>query len=316
MRANRLPFIITILIVIILAFFSYKEVRDSFGGKEKISIDYCKIDGISSYDDLSICDSLTDEEIEEASKKEECPQEGKCIYDSLSLAECCYAYKNNIPLSPDIYTIFFAMINSNLMYPLPVYICALILIPALYSLNKLFRSKYVQYYIQRKNYGSFLIKMLKRVYKYALIIPILYGIVYLLTLTLTNHDANEFTGVTGLASFGTIHYQTPGFILLFIINATLIGLVIINIGLIFIRSNRKLIFTIIESYIVYFVLLLIVEGLSLPDSFNLWLVGDTESSIYMHIICTSIYFLISFIVMFILYKDKEKTLTILGGGED
>lgn len=313
MKANKWSYIILLGVMLLLVLTSYKEVYNIYLRRGNLEVHYADENYIKSYDDLKDkCTTMSEEEIDEASYFEDC-QPPNCGFSSLTLKQSCEAYKEGKPLSPDVYTVFHTMINSDLMYLLQLYIVPVLLVACLFNLNKKMRSKYTYYYIQRNSYKSFIVNMFKETYLYVLTIPILLGLHYLLSLTVSQHHVYEYAFTLSAATFDLIHYQTPGFILLLILNATIAGLVIINLGLIFIRKNKNLIFTIIEAWIAYFVILFVVEGLNLPDCFHLWMSSSYEVSIYYHLLCTFTYFIVTLVITILLYKNKEKTLVNFGG---
>lgn len=313
MKINKLPFIALFFILFLFVLSSYKRVYKIYVHSGNVEVYYADHNYINSYNDLKeICTTMSEEEIEAASYSENCDP-STCRLSSLTLKESCEAYNEGKPLSPDVYTIFNTMISESFMYSLQLYIVPILLGACLININKKLRSKYSYYYIQRNSYKSFIIKLFREVYKYALVIPIIYGLHYLFSLTISQHHIYDYVFILGKATLDLVHHQTPGFILLFILNATMVGLVLINLGLIFIRNNKNLIFTIIEAWIAYFVILFIVEGFNLPDCFHLWISSSYEVSIYYHLICTFMYFIITLGINIILYKNKEKTLSNFGG---
>ena len=82
----------------------------------------------------------------------------------------------------------------------------------------------------------------------------------------------------------------------------------INVGIIFLKNNR-LIFTIIETYIVYFIVILLISKFSLVP-INVLFTGK-QVNIYIAVIWSFIYFGISLIAVIFSYRNKENVLTKL-----
>ena len=163
MKTNKIMFTILVIIFIIISCLAFREAKNitSYRTKDSISIDKCgshtKV--VQKYDDLSKCDTFNFEELDPKGVDYDVWINSNDKYNSLSLKDCCNAYKNNIPLSPDYYTIFyFLYTDARITTDFYIYIIGLILFFALYGINKLFRSKYLFYYVQREKYKKFKIK--------------------------------------------------------------------------------------------------------------------------------------------------------------
>lgn len=76
-------------------------------------------------------------------------------------------------------------------------------------------------------------------------------------------------------------------------------------------KNRKFIFTVVEVLIIYFVLEMLFE--SLPQYFWIFDFYNPKTySIYLYILVSLIQFIISFIILILVYKNKEKELGRVG----
>lgn len=280
MRESKIKFIGLFVIIFILVILSYIQVYRTYGGKNN-SNDY--IDGYNN-----VCNS---------------EDKTKVNYCDLDIT--------GLPGTPDTYTIFFNIIRSDILYHLPVFGILLIIIFSLGSVNRIFKSKYLYYFVQRKEYKLFLKNMLINSYKYVLVIPFMTGLIYLLSLTISNHGPNALSIAMGTITFDTIAYNTAGFLILYTINIMLKWLLFINLGLIMLSKNRKFIFTIIEVYIVYFLLEVVFE--LLPEYFWIFDFYNPKTySIYIYILVALIQFIISFIIVILIYKNKEKQLSRIG----
>ena len=225
----------------------------------------------------------------------------------MSLKDCCNAYKNNIPLSPDYYTIFyFLYTDARITTDFYIYIIGLILFFALYGINKLFRSKYLFYYVQREKYKKFIIKNILKSYSYVFFFFLYFLLLYIFSRTMSNHL--DRTYLTGTSTFSEIYYGNKYFLIFFCIQNCLMCLTFINVGLVFLKNNR-LIFTIMETYIIYFIVIMILSAKNMVP-LNI-LFDGREVNIYTAVLWSLFYFGLSLIPVVITYRNKEDVLTKL-----
>lgn len=278
MKESKMGLIVLFLIYFVLVMLSYLEIKSVF-----------------EYNDL----------------KEE--YLSICLDDNLNKNDnYCSIDVTDLPSTPDTLTVFYNIIYSNILMNLPMLAPILIVIFSSIYLNKLMKSKYLYYYVQRKNYKCFIKNMIINSYKYVLVVPFIVLLVYLLSLSISNHGPNELTEIIKVATFKKIYYNTPYFLVLYAINIMIMWLFYINIILIIQSKNRKLIFNIIEFIIIYFILEIIFE--ELPSNywlFDIYTLGD-EISINKYLLTSSLYFIISFTMLIIVYKNKEKVLNRIG----
>lgn len=236
-----------------------------------------------------------------------------CAHNSDSKMEdyCKNIDVSNLPSTPDNLTIFYSIMQSEILYNLPLFAPILLLVFSTYTLNRIMKSKYTYYYVQRKKYYDLIKSVIINSYKYVLIVPFIIAFSYLLSLSISSHGPNSLTEIMRIATFEKIHYNTKFFIVLYGLNIMLIWLSFINIALIIQSKNRKFIFNIVEFIIVYFLLEMILENLP----YNYWLFGIynlSNISIYNYLLSSLIYFIISFIILLLSYKNKEKILNRMG----
>lgn len=216
----------------------------------------------------------------------------------------------DLPNTLDLYTVIKTHFDQDILYDLCMYGPLLILIFGLRYVNKLFKSKFLYYYTSRNKYKDFIKTMILNSYKYVLAIPFTLILIYLLSLTITNHGSNILTKVSIYNTFSDICYNTKYFYLIFICYVTLRYFTLMNIGLIIQSKNRKLLITIIEFYIVYFLLELILENYN--ECFWLFDMFPKFTSPYYYLLVDLIYFIISFGILIITYKNKEKIMLRIG----
>lgn len=236
---------------------------------------------------------------------EELREEGK------SLDECNIP-ENEIRAMPDRLTVFSSLMSYEHFYNLPLFAPILLAIFSLFDVSYLFKSKYLYYYNQRKNYKSFVKKIVLSFYKYALFSVVFFLVMYLLTLTLSDHNYNSIIFLLNFSTFPLQYHSIKHFLLFYSINGIITWFVFANICLIIQSKNRKYIFNVIEFVIVYIFGELLIAAI-LPSEF--WLFPTYtlfDDSIYLRLIASTIYFIISFVIMILSYRNKEKVMKRIG----
>lgn len=226
--------------------------------------------------------------------------------------EKCNIPEEELRNTPDRLTAYNNLIDDEYFYYLPEIVPLMISIFSMFGVSYLFKSKYLYYYIQRKSYKSFVKKIILSFYKYASFSVVFFITMYLLSLTLSDHNYNSIIFLLNFSTFPIQYHSIKHFLLLYSINAIIIWFVFANMCLIIQSKNRKYIFNVIEFVIVYILGEIIVESV-LPSEF--WLFPTYElfdDSIYIRLIASLIYFTISFIIMILSYKNKEKIMKRIG----
>lgn len=224
----------------------------------------------------------------------------------------CDADIKELKKTPDKLTVFYSIMQSEYFYNLPIIAPILLIVFSMYYINKIFKSKYLYYYVQRKSYYKFIRLILFKSYKFAFIAPILITIIYLLSLTISTHNSTFLVELFNTSTFHKIHYNTDFFVILYANNIFILWLSLINIGLIIQSKNRNYIFNVIEFIIIYFVLEMLIENL--PSYFWMFSIyGLSNYSIYYQLMASVLYFIISFIIVIFVYRKKEMILKRIGG---
>lgn len=308
MKTNKRMFILLAGILIVIACISFYELKQvtSYSTKDSLSIDKClgHTDVVTKYDDLKNCPNFDFDELDPDGVPYDEWKDSNVGYSSLSLEDCCYAYNNGIPLSPDYYTIFYGLLNhTRIMSYYYLYIVGLVVFCALYGINKIFRSKFLFYYTQREKYSKFIIKSILKCYGYVFAIVIFFAILFIFSRTMSDHLDRTF--MVGASTFHEIYYDNKFFLLFYCIQTCLMCMIFINVGFSLLKYNR-LIFVMIETYIVYFIVVLVMSYYSFV-SINI-LFDGREVNIYVAVLWTLFYFLISLIPVILAYRNKEDVL--------
>lgn len=307
-----ISFIIALLLTYLLAQYGfYNGIASKNAYTSDIAVcDYNVFSYANSYDELSMCNTIDPSIIEyydgEVDKEYSDPATTRRF---ISFRQCCDEYNKGTPLSYDIYKIYFEIMNN---LNIPIFATFIILFFALKGLNKKFKSKFVHYYVQRKGYKSFVVRTFLSTYKYALLIPFIYLISYLNTLTITNHTPID--AVLHLKDVQDIlsYVDVNGFWICYVLAGVLAGMIVVNLGLIAMHRNRKFIFVIIEAFIGFFILSLIDEKFFSSNFLNYFAVIQ-GSTIYRVFLTELLYFIITFGMAFFLYRDQIWTLSNMGG---
>lgn len=210
--------------------------------------------------------------------------------------------------------------NGVSSFIFPFFVPLLVIFPIIYKLSEEFRSKYIKNYLQRNEYKEYIKSIIKKSYKYILIIPIL-----LLSFAVVasiyskfNFDPRYDIALSRLSGEIGVHYNNPYFYISYVLIILLNMGIYINIGLIILRKNKNFFVALIESFVAIYVFLcftFIIIGLGVQNIFN----ASAESlnlleiytwsninNISLYLIVNVIYFIVSFTLVVIAYKNKEK----------
>lgn len=210
--------------------------------------------------------------------------------------------------------------NGIASYIFPYFIPLLVIFPITYKLSEEFRSKYIKNYLQRKEYKEYIKNIIKRSYKYILIVPILllsFAVVAAIC-SKFNFDPRYDIALSRLSSEIGTYYNKPFFYISYILIILFNIGIYINIGLIILRKNKNFFVALIESFVAIYIFLcftFIIIGLGIQKIFNIpaeslnlleiytW---SNINNISLYLIVNVIYFIVSFTLVVIAYKNKEK----------
>lgn len=221
---------------------------------------------------------------------------------------------------------FFTMLTNVVVFEFNRFyfgIYLLIIIPSLYYICKYFKNKIILNDLTRNNYKQIMTKILKKSYKSALILPtiilIAYTISYLYTKTL-NPEYALLNSTTGWNEYTLTHPAL--FLVLYLLNMIIHSILYINISLCIARKYHNyfvalilsfLTFIAIEAFleivlnVILFITLLHSERGIIFNITNMFSFNDYSgilSPLYVPTTCL----IISFLVLYFLYKNKEKLI--------
>lgn len=210
--------------------------------------------------------------------------------------------------------------NGVSSFIFPFFIPLMVIFPIVYKLSEEFRSKYIKNYLQRNEYNEYIKSIIKRSYKYILIVPILllsFAVVASICSKL-NFDPRYDIAFSRLSSEIGTYYNKPFFYISYILIILFNMGIYINIGLIILRKNKNFFVALIESFVAIYVFLcftFIIIGIGIQKIFNIsaesinlleiytW---SNISNIGLYLLVNIVYFVVSFILVIIVYKNKEK----------
>lgn len=201
---------------------------------------------------------------------------------------------------------------------LPYIVPLLIMFAVIADNYKQFKYNVIKEKIQRQNYKSYLKKLFLSSYKYCIILPIVYIMVFLLCYNLSGHfyyrglGDNVTYSLQALRHFGI-------FFSIMLLNGVFHTILWANISLINLRKFKNLLITFISSVFTFISLELFNEivmqklicgkilnfngaGFNLLDIF----VYEEHANMYSIILISLFYTLVSVLIVYLFYKNKEK----------
>ena len=198
-----------------------------------------------------------------------------------------------------------------------------VMIPSIYIMHNDLYTGMINNILMRIDYKQYLKETYLKVFKISFLLPVFVIISLLFCCFMTNSlDFGSGKELYEWISSPDIKYIDilPIFMLTYLVVLWLHSILYINIGLIVCRKKYNFLVTVILSYIYYIILAIILESVvgnlilarilgvhNISDTlniFNIWLY-DNVTSLGLVVIYTLILILISFIVLYKGYKDKE-----------
>ena len=197
-------------------------------------------------------------------------------------------------------------------------------IPVIYNVCKVFKNKELIYEMTRQNYSDFKKKIFKEAYLKSLIIPLLLLIIFIITFIFCKGSAGNIYFEEFMEE-GFLEKVISPFLYTFtiLIRSFLISIIYINISLIVVRKNHNFYIASILSYLLFIGIEVVLEGvigrillnnilktnsmeiyINILNMFNLNF-GKGYIMLYIPII---IILILSFIILHIKYKNKEKLI--------
>ena len=222
----------------------------------------------------------------------------------------------------DTLTLFNQSISTNI-FDIFLYVAPLfIMLCSIWTIIKEYQSGFFKKNLIRINYQTYLKRTLHTAYKSAFILPIimifLFGISYLLA---GHFDYTVATNL-GYSTFSVNNLSHPFiFIVSYILNKFFFSIFYINLALLFMYKNRNILVSILESYL-FFIAIEIINEVLISDlifykvfHINIgYLLYILDCYSYAginrlaYLFISFLYAFISFAVLYLIYKNKEKTI--------
>lgn len=253
--------------------------------------------------------------------REECLQhQENNSYSSTEHQKFCQELSTKTFNKPDFFTIFTEVIVYN-FNKIGVIIPLLIMIPTIWYVTRYLRSKMVINELTRESYHKILKKLALYAYKSSLILPLIIVVGSILIILYTkdfNFDYAILNSSTGWSQ--DVMSRPILFLVLYILNVLFHCVIYINIALIVIRKNHNFFIAAFLSFLTYIgielfqevfmenILLYIVFKSNIGVVFNILNIFSFNDSYGLLIIIFSsfIMMLISFLIVCLAYKNKEK----------
>ena len=197
-----------------------------------------------------------------------------------------------------------------------------VIIPSLYCVSNYLYNRVITNCLTRQSYKSFIKDFIRKAYKYYFILPVIMGVLILICLFYSEIDPAYSLSNNYSIWQSNLIFKPVLFVFLYLINITIYSLSYVNISLIVLRKQQNIIKAIILSVLVFVgievFLEIVVNGLifglvfksEVGNIFNIMnlLIFNINYGASKLLTFTISFFLLTFILVLILYKNKEKLI--------
>ena len=245
-----------------------------------------------------------------------------CLENNVNNDRCNYLIENHDNkevMTADTLTIFFTSLMSHNNSWINYILVILIVFPTMFYFCKLCKSKMAINILDRKSYFLFLKNNIINCYKKIWIIMVPLIILFVFSYLYSGHF--NYTYIINSGGYYSFYVDANPiiFIILYILCIFLFFIFFTNLGLIVVRKNHNIIVVIIESFLLFIVVDIILELLlgvimsnilfngfsSRFNIVNILNIGYAQNIFEMLLLPISLV-IISFILVIIIYKKKEK----------
>lgn len=251
---------------------------------------------------------------------ESCKNLDRDELDETSLETCeRYIASDLSEYNLNTYEGYYRIIDQNSPFFLELILPLIIICGSAYYITKFLRNRLILNENNRHSYKKTIKELFLSGWKYSIIIPLMFVSMFFILLIYIGPNGFKL----GLTDFiGTIFENNLLLYFIFLlIQSFVLSLLYINIALIVSRKEHKYILTIIKSFMIVIGIELFIEifnnnimyGLlekSRGFSFNIISIFDVYEieDIYYNMFCTLVAVVVSFVVLFLCYKNKEKLI--------
>ncbi len=223
------------------------------------------------------------------------------------------------------YFIYSYILFNNFLAPsiIPFYIPIIIIFPFMYKLTKEFRNKYIKNYLQRKSYKDYIKRIIGIAYKELFFVPVLFLLVFIFSIFLSKFNLDPYGEPNLYLSISKRLLTKDYFVLFYALNMLFQFAYYINTGLLVLSNNKNTIISIVKAFLIIYIMWFVNEIFictNLSKIFNINLLHFSMLNIYKWSSITSIkaftlynlaFFLISFILVIISYKNKDRIMQMI-----
>ncbi len=269
-------------------------------------LDYVNHDGTSNYNEVVYKNC-----IEESEYYATYPD--KCDYIISN-------YNNPKKMTFDTMLIFYEITIKPNLQNLNLFIIVFAVAIALYYQNQLLKNKVVVNILNRTSHKNYIKKLLVESYKYAWLVPLVMLFLFILCFIYSGHFDSSYRNLFNVDDNFFYNMNIIVFMVEYMFSLALFNIFLINIGLIAMRKNHNLVVIIIESFLIYIGLDLVIEmfvghflskimngnisPISLFNQFSLVYYNSVLQSIIVELGLV----IVSTLIVYLMYKNKEKLI--------
>lgn len=242
-----------------------------------------------------------------------------CINNNIKTDGCNETILNhNKENGVDAITFYKIMTISGKTNYLNYTLIILISLCSCFTVCKLYKNKSIVNFLDRKKFSSVKIKMLLKCYMSSLVIIIPIILLWILCF-INTCSVNYAYAIKNFPIFWHVNYSPYLYVIFYIIAISLFCLFFINISLIIARKNHNIVVVVIESFLTFVGIDIFIEVVfgwiisnilygeftSRFNILNILSVGYAKNLNEM-IILPLILYVISFVILYFTYKNKEK----------
>ncbi len=305
MKKRKIIFIVTIIIIVVFAFInylSYKSELDGLNYNNKLIYDYCLDNENIDNDETKV---FCEERVEEFEMFLSC--------ESDDANDKCEELKKkyDIYYSQSFEDFLIGLLYSDFMTYQPFF-CIILIAFIVYELSYYYTYSTIKNFLTRETYKKYIIRTYKSALKYIAIIPIFIFCTIIFAFILSYKLSFEYI-------------LSKEFICAYFLNVIFQTIFYINISLICTRGSKSYIITFVKTFIVYGILIYVTSNVSTClKLFNIVIsqinIFDlfhylSNFSIYVALICSFVLVVVSYFIIYVTFKNKEKVLISLEKGE-
>lgn len=241
-----------------------------------------------------------------------------------NIIKYCELVEHNTNINTDFYSMVYSTFTIG-MTPISFIVFLLIVMPSIYCINYYYANNGFKNMLTRKSYNEIIKKIIIKSYRSVLILPIVAIICFVISYMYTKNFDFTYAIENGLVGWQSSTLENPAlFIIMYIIKLTLLSLLYINISLCVCKKHNNFFVSSIISFLVFIAIEALFEiGLNvlffstllkseIGNLFNIisvFSMNDNYGIVYMIIIPFFIT-LISFIILYFFYRNKENVYTL------